>query len=77
MVITRMKGFRKGVKMKGKIVKEYDHPKYPGFITRVSIGKNGNVSIKFLKKPEKKDVEKPVKKGVEKPVKKAINTAKK
>ena len=53
--------------MKGKIVKEYDHPKYPGFIIRVTIGKNGNVTTKFLKKGEKK-VKKDTKKDVKKPV---------
>jgi hypothetical protein len=63
--------------MKGKIVKEYDHPKYPGFIIRVSIGKNGNVSVKFLKKGEKKGQKKGEKKTVEKSVKTAVKTAKK
>lgn len=59
--------------MKGKIVKEYDHPKYTGFIIRVTIQKNGNVTTKFLKKGEKK-VEK---KAVQKPVKAEVKPTKK
>jgi hypothetical protein len=57
-----------GAKMKGKIVKEYDHPKYPGFSIRVTIQKNGNVTTKFLKKGEKKAGKKVEKKDVKKPV---------
>ena len=59
--------------MKGKIVKEYDHPKYPGFIIRVTIQKNGNVTTKFLKKGEKKVP----KKAVQKPAKVEVKPVKK
>ena len=62
-----------GENMKGKIVKEYDHPKYPGFIIRVTIQKNGNVTTKFLKKGEKKDT----KKAVQKPAKVEVKPVKK